>query len=282
MKKIIFFVGIFFIATHAVSVFAQTPTPSKSKTASISATPQDSPTPTPKSRIDEIKEKVANTVASLNLVQKKGFIGIVQSIDKTQFIVNTSNGAQVVEFDELTKIQSVEKGKTVNKKPSDVKQGVEGEFIGIYNKDSKKLLGRVIVLTSELSHYAGTVSEIDIKGSTISIDDKVTNQKVTVTIDKNSKLTNYTASGTFAKIDLSKIEIGQRIQLIAKDDPTDNTKQIATRILVFPSKSITPAVSSQKASPSATLAPTKSPTTAPAKKITPTPTKKTTTPTPLP
>jgi hypothetical protein len=153
--------------------------------------------------------------------------------------------------------------------------------IGLYNKDSRKLLARFITKKVFPLNINGVVREVDIKNGTLKVEDKKKGQTFTVDIEKNTKITNYTKEQGLAKFGLSKIEIGQRAHVNGIASTSEENRIAASHILLLPGNAIgilTPpsgqkpasASASPSAKPKASPTPTKKP--VPTKKPAPTPT----------
>ena len=150
-------------------VFAQeedaTPTPAK-KTSS---------TPTPdeeKTKIDDLKEKIASTVAQLNLVSKKAVIGEITKIEKNMLTLEYTGENKIIEVDELTVYTELLNNKRTDIEFGDLDVGDTIVALGLYNKDSRRLLARFVLVKTLPVHINGIVKEVDIKGGTISVEDK--------------------------------------------------------------------------------------------------------------
>src|SRR4051812_10108852 len=77
-------------------------------------TPTSAPTKE-QSKIDELKEKIASTVAQLNLVSKKAFVGQVTKLEKAKITLETGGQPKIIDVDELTKYFTEDKnGKRVD------------------------------------------------------------------------------------------------------------------------------------------------------------------------
>src|SRR5581483_2039732 len=156
------------MATTYAQVESPTIAPAKTK---AQATP--SATPKEKSKIDEMKEKIASTVAQLKLVSKKGFIGTITALEKNQITIDDRGETKIIDLDELTQYYTFDKnGKREEAKFSDLDVGAHIVAVGLYNKDSRKLLGRVVLDKDSPIQVNGLIKEVDIKGGTISVEDK--------------------------------------------------------------------------------------------------------------
>jgi len=114
---------------YTPSVFAQSDTNEETNGSSLPSS----------ETLDAIKDKVASRVAELNLVEKRGIIGDVDSITDTQIIINTISGKRrIIDVDEFTNFSGNLEG------ISDIEVGSSISILGLFNKDSERLLARFI------------------------------------------------------------------------------------------------------------------------------------------
>ena len=105
------FAILMFINTYVLIInpqaFAQAePSTQATKKATATVTPVEE-----KSKIDEIKDKIASTVAQLNLVSKKGVMGEITKIEKTQLTIERNGETRQVDVDEITAYNELVKNK---------------------------------------------------------------------------------------------------------------------------------------------------------------------------
>ncbi len=208
------------LTTPAVS-FAQSPTPEEK--VSTPANKFDS-------KIDIIKNKVASKVAELNLVEKRGFIGTIESTGKNTITLTDLNGkTRIVDVDELTKFNS-EISEDFN--ISSIKKGSKIGVAGLYNKESRRLLARFVNEISIPLFIQGVLSEKDAKNFTVKI---TTEENKTYLVD----IENITKSFEFNDGDLnsagfSDIEDMQNALIIGFPDKNEDGRMTASKIVVFP------------------------------------------------
>lgn len=189
-----------------------------------------------KSKIEEIKEKIASTVAQLNLVSKRVFVGDVTKLEKNLITIERGDEAKIIDVDELTKYSRFGPKTKEEIAFADLKIGDSIVAIGIYNKETRRLLARFVFVKILPIQISGVVREVDIKGGTISVEDKKRNTIFTVDIEKSTKTTNYTKAEGITKSGLSKIEIGQRAHIHGLPSNDEENRITATRILLLPAK----------------------------------------------
>lgn len=269
-------VAVFLNQTAPIFAQTKTPTLTPKVTETTSIRTRTSPTPVKSeptatetadlNRIQKIKDLVASRVAELKLVEKRGILGTVKEVSTSQVTVRDNKGEQrVIDIDELTKFQ----GKTSSKDDdedesfgiSDIDVGDEVAFVGLYNKQTDRLLARVVLLPKSIPFYMdGVISEMDTKAYTFTIAND--DEKRVVDFEKSTTAKLYTKADGIKKSGFTTLEEGQRAIVVGFEDD-ENKHIIATRILHF---SDVPASEEMKkglslepeeASPSATITPTK-------------------------
>lgn len=217
MKKITIFIFVLFLLlTPVVHAVSTTPIP----------------TQTEQNQIEKIKEMVASKVAELNLVEKRGILGTVKNITGTKLTVADSQGSErIIDTDELTKFQDdVGSSKTFG--ISDIKKGEELSFIGLFNKDTERLLSRLVVRTRSIPIFLeGIVDDKNLSDFTLSVIDE-NGTKKTINIENTTKTIVHTEDGLL-KSGFSKIGVGERILVAGFFDTKDKSQINATRVTHF-------------------------------------------------
>ncbi len=222
MKKIFLALALIIVLSPAVS-FAQSPTPSESAKS-------ESQEKADINSIDKIKDKVASRVAELKLVEKRGVVGVVESVDGTQIRVNDLNDkTRIIDVDELTKFSSSD---DTSYDISDIKKGSKISAIGLYNKESQHLLARFVNEISIPLFLNGVISEKDDKEFTITLSTE-DEKKYTVDVEKITKSFSY-SDGELETTGFTKIEPMQNALVIGYPDPKEKDRITASRIIVFP------------------------------------------------
>lgn len=183
-------------------------------------------------QIDTLKNKVASKVAELKLVEKKGIVGTVQSATDNQITISDLKGnTRLVDVDEITKFSSDNKD---DFGISDIKKGAKLSVLGLYNKESGKILARFVNEVSIPTYIHGVIALKDAKNYTLTIA-TVDGTNYTVDIEDITKTFSFDSStGNLATAGFSKIEAMQNI--IVTGFPTEKEKDrfTAGRIVVFP------------------------------------------------
>jgi hypothetical protein len=204
----------------------------------LAATPTKAPEDTPKASqeaeiktIEKIKEMVADKVSKLKLVDKRGFIGTVVESSTTQIITQDIHGTKrYVDIDELTKFQeSIGSSKTFG--ISDIEKGDRLSFIGLYNKETERLLARFITKTASVPDYlVGKVASVDEKNFQFDLQPTEESKK-TIDVQRSTTTDSYSDDDGEQKSGFSKLEEGQMVFVAGFQDDKDKTLFSASRIL---------------------------------------------------
>ena len=200
------------------------------------------PTPLPgalEQQISDLKDKIASRVAQLKLVDKRGIIGIVTDVTQTQITLTDMKGnTRFVDVDELTKFSSPTAKSSFG--ISDITKGTTLGVLGLYNKESRRILARFVdVLILPIS-FSGAVSDTDAQNFVVTV---ITTDKKTYTVDiENVTKTMSFDGASLLKSGFSKIQQGQRIMIIGFVDKTNSKHITASRVLLFPTLPIDPSI----------------------------------------
>lgn len=203
------------------------------------------PTPTPGNNLEQqlsnLKDKIASRVAQLKLVDKRGVIGTVSDVTQTQItLIDVDGNTRFVDVDELTKFSSPSAKATFG--ISDIKKGSIVGALGLYNKESRRVLARFVDVLILPVYVSGAVSDIDSKNYTLNV---LTATKSTYSVDIENITKTFAYDGTsttLTKSGFSKIEQAERITVIGFPDVANPKHIIASRILLFPTLPIDPRI----------------------------------------
>lgn len=219
MKYKIFIILVsLFIAVTGTSFAAETsPSPSAAPTSSSLLN----------SQINQLKNKIASQVSKLNLVEKRGVIGTVQGVTNSQLTyVDTNGNTDYADLDEITKYQSDSDNSF---DLTDIKKGMLISILGIYNKDSLRILARYVDTETVPLRYQGEITAIDTKNDDLTM--QTMDQKIEkVSLDNSTTISSYTSGGSLTQYNFSKLNIGDRIFVVGYPDKTDATLLDAARI----------------------------------------------------
>lgn len=181
---------------------------------------------------EQLITNIASRVAQLKLVEKRGIIGTVTSATNTQIaIIDIQNNTRFVDVDEFTKFTSA-KSKGVFG-ISDITKGTTLGILGLYNKESRRILARFVTVVSLPTLIHGGISSIDDKNFTVGVL-TIDGKKFTVDIDYTTTTYSYTASTGHIKSGFSKMKEGYNIIVTGSQDAKNENRISATRVVIFP------------------------------------------------
>lgn len=203
-------------------------------------------TPTPADTTSEIRDQlitnIASRVAQLKLVEKRGIIGTVNEVTNTQItITDSQNNTRFVDVDELTKFSNpAVKGAFGI---SDITKDDTVGILGLYNKESRRILARFVNIITVPNIIHGGVSAINNEEFSINIATEEGKQ-MTVDVENLTRTYQYTQKDDYIRSGFSKIKVNFNIIAIGVLDKKDKNRLIATRIIFFPEIPSSPKVNS--------------------------------------
>jgi hypothetical protein len=228
MKKIILFSFAFITLTFFTkSVYGLSPTASPSATPALNVSKEERLI----NQINVLREKVASKVAELNLVEKRGIIITVSEVSGNKITgMDPDDNIRISDVDELTKFSSPS-AKTFG--ISDITKGDKLSIIGLYNKQSKRILSRFVDSVTLPKLLSGEITDVDKINYTVIVlsENKI---KTLVDIENITKTSSYTQESGLERLGFSKLTIGDRILVNGYQNIKDKYRITATRIIVFP------------------------------------------------
>lgn len=213
----------------ATPIFAATPTPrpSQNQISSDSAELE---------KIQKIKDIVASKVAELKLVEKRGIIGTLKEVSGMQLtVVDIKSNTRRFEVDELTKFSFSTK---TSAGISDLKKGDMYSFIGLYNKETQKLLVRDIDSVDTIPvYFEGAISDVDSDNYQLIVVNE-RGEKKKVDIQNSTKTSLASTDGDLTKSGFSKLAVNERVLAIGFWDKKDKDLLSSLRVIHF--KSVPP------------------------------------------
>ncbi len=236
--------------------------------ASLSASWASDPTPTEsltQQQINALTNRIASRVAALKLVEKRGIVGKVTDASSTQITLSDKDGnTRFIDIDEFTKFISDSKSFGI----SDIQKGQKVGVLGLFNKESRRILARFIEVLQIPDYIHGAVSSIDSKSFNLAVATGNDNQ-INIEVETSTKIFSFDSEKSqLIKSGFSKITEGETIIIIGFPSKADPNTINASKIILFPSISKNPKIKIQ--TPTSTPAPTPEKTT---KAPTPTPKK---------
>lgn len=206
-------------------------------------------------QVNQLKNKIASQVSQLNLVEKRGVIGKIQAINTSanQITLLTYEGTvQYVDIDEITKYTATD-GTSLGL--TEMKKGMQVSVLGIYNKDSQRILARYVDGEVVPTRYYGEITAIDKTNYqlTVMTDDQKSEK---VGIDTASTVYSYSSGTTLATYGFSKLVVGDRVEVIGYPDKTDAILLNADRIIDYLNAPKDPDITNSTPTPAITIAPT--------------------------
>lgn len=257
MKRLFSFFLAFFIFYFLLFIFSIGASALTATSSSEAAKKQD----TFNDQVSDLKERIASRVAQLKLVEKRGVIGVVSDVSDTQITLsNLQNNTQFVDVDELTKFASPSAKETFG--ISDIKKGDNLGILGLYNKQSRRLLARFVQTLKMPTIIHGAVAALDDKNFIIEVATGQGNK--TIDVENITKTYSYAKGSELSRSGFSRIKENQRIMVVGFTDIKDKNRLIASRIIHF-----TDIPKNPKLSPSLAPSETIVPSTGSGKKLTP-------------
>ncbi len=225
MKRLILAVAVlaFLRFPFVEEVYASTPTPT-TPPASVSQTTKL------ENQINQLKERVASRVAELKLVEKRGIIIKVTEVTNAQIKgEDLAGNTRFVDVDEFTKFSS----STIKSFGiSDIKSGDSLGVLGLYNKNSSRILARFVNTATFQKYFFATASKIDKVNFSITIV-SVNNTSTNVDIENTTKTLSFTKDGGLTRSGFSKIIPGQRVVVLGYPDKTKKDTIVASKIILL-------------------------------------------------
>ncbi len=225
MKKSFFTIILFLFLTAGApkNIYAAVATP----------TPPTTPTQGDIQQIDDLKNRIASRVAQLKLVEKKGIIGTVTDATNSQITLTDVNGnTRFVDVDELTKFSNPSVSST-SFGISDINKGMTLGVLGLYNKQSRRILARQVGVLTMPKFFVGAVSSIDSKNFNFNIVSE-DNKQTFIDVETVTKTYSTSAQATFVSAGFSKIKTDESVIVIGFPDKQNPDHIIGSRILLFP------------------------------------------------
>lgn len=239
MKKHIFafiFILTTSVALSSTTAYGITTTPtSNPKPTKITPSPtksSKSSTDALNDQISNLKERIASRVAELRLVEKRGLVGTIAERSDTQLTITDLNGkTRFVDVDDITKFSSPSSKESFG--ISDLTKGTKISVLGLYNRQSQRVLARFIVVVILPTYLNGTITSVNDDDFTAKI---VTedSRETTIDIENVTKTSTYTKSDGKVKAGFSKIKTGDRAMIVGFPDKKVANRIVASRVLLFP------------------------------------------------
>lgn len=213
--------------------YALSPTPS--------FTVSESPTPTGSEpnksdainqQINDLKNRIASRVAQLKLVEKRGIIGRVTDVSDTQITISDlKSNIRYIDVDELTRFSSPETQGAFG--ISDVTKGTNIGVIGLYNKESRRLLARFVNVINLPKIIHGIVVNVDSENYTIKVS-MGGDKEITFDVETTTKTLSFAKDAGLTKSGFSKIKENQRVIIVSKTLKSEDKNTPSLKIILLP------------------------------------------------
>lgn len=182
-------------------------------------------------KVQKIKDIVASKVAELNLVEKRGIVATITAVSGMKITVkDIKENVRQVDVDELTKFDISDDD---DAGISDLKKGSTYSFIGIFNKETQRLLARSVNTINTIPFYfEGAIQSVDEDEFQIVIVN-AKGEKKTVDIQSSTKTSLADNDGNLIKSGFSKLEENARVLAIGFLGKTDKNMLSAIRVIHF-------------------------------------------------
>jgi hypothetical protein len=180
---------------------------------------------------DQLIENIASRVAELKLVEKRGIVGVVSEVSNIHIaITDVQNNTRFIDVDELTKFSSPSAKGSFG--ISDITKGTTVGLLGLYNKESRRLLARFVNVITLPKYIYATVDSIDSRNLTLntSADDK---KSLIVDIQTSTKISLYTKDSGITRSGFTKIKVNDEIVVIGYGLAGDKNMIAASRIIIL-------------------------------------------------
>lgn len=220
MKKILIIISLIIAIFITKSAYAAT-----SASAPTTAAEKDSE----EIQLDSLKSKIASRVAELNLVEKRGIAGTVEETSGTQIIlIDIKGNKRYVDVDELTRFNSPDSNSFGI---SDITKGSVLGIIGLYNKQSKRIMAREIDVITLPKIIQGVILSLDNKKNIFEILGE--KEKLTVDVATITKTFEYTKEEDLASSGFSKLAENQNVLAFGYLDENDKKLLLASKIIIY-------------------------------------------------
>lgn len=258
-QKLIFFILCLIISGFSTQKLVLAITTTPSGTAKITPTVKSTPTPTASKQIEDLKDRLATKVAELKGRERKVVFGNIKSLTLTTMVIETLTKDLKIERTDEIVVYKTTKGNNAKYDSDTLSKGDAVVVFGYYDSTLDLLDANIIaVQTNSLKNVAGTVKEIDRSDFTLTVTD-YKGFEIVVDIETTTKTNIVNPDAKIEKFGFSKIQAGDRVQVVGTPNIKEDNRISGLRILVVGSIS----------SPTTTPTPAETPSVTP--KTTPTP-----------
>ncbi len=204
-------------------------------------------------QINDLTNRIASRVAQLKLVEKRGILGKVTDVSNTQLTLTDIHGdTRFVDVDEFTNFPSASSKKT-SFGISDITKDETLGVLGLYNKDSQRILARFVDVLTLPQFVHGYIASIDAKNFILTV---VTDDGAVLNIDVETTTSTlaYAGSAELTKSGFSKLKEDENIVVAGFYDLKNKNEIIASKIIAFADIPRNPKIKAPVISPTPTSA----------------------------
>ena len=197
-------------------------------------------TPSPKKdqldKIQQLKERVAETVANQRKKNRRAHFGQIKEIAASTIILETKKGEIIIKVGEETKIFSIGLGKRKEIELEDLEENQSISAMGFAEKEGE-LTPKIIIAKQKPVIINGKVTEVDVGTGVITVATKKDGGFL-VDYEKTTQCNIFEKGEDLTKGGLSKIKVDDHIHVVGTENAKEDSRLTALRILVIPGKAL--------------------------------------------
>lgn len=180
-------------------------------------------------QLNALQASVASEVSHMNLVEKRGIIGTVDSSSNTQITITDINGnLRFIDLDQLTKFSSPNNSSFGI---SNITKGMTLGILGIYNKTTQRILARFVSVMSLPYIFHGTISSLDHQNYVVYVD-TMSQKNIYLDYEVWTKSLSYTKKTAAVKIEWAQLNPFEHVIVIATAESQKGHFEADTMILL--------------------------------------------------
>lgn len=220
---ICFYIAELLFAIAVLAVSDATPAPADSESNKSDALNQ---------QINALKNRIASRVAQLKLVEKRGVIGKVTDVSATQITVSDlQDNKRFVDVDELTKFSNPSAKGAFG--ISDITKGANIGVLGLYNKESRRILARSVNVLNLPRIIHGTVVFLDSQNYNLKVSTE-DNKEISFDVETTTKTLSYSKDTGITRSGFSKINVDERVIIIIQKGSKNKDNNVPSKIILLP------------------------------------------------
>lgn len=202
---------------------------------------------TQKSKIDDLKERVATKVAQMRTQVYKAVVGEIKSVDKDSFVLNTPRGEKKILVTEDTKIFRITRGKRTAASLTSLKAGERAAVVGSADPQGE-FVAKIVLVKTLARNVNGVIEKIDKENFAITVKNERKGASYVIDIETTTKIRIWEKGEGLKTSGFSKLKVGDRVHVNGTKGSEEN-RISALRILVLPGEAA--GITGETSSPSA-------------------------------